>query len=415
MRSMLPEYHLIQRKRKNGSVVLYAGILRADGSGRYTKMIQLSTAPAVKGSREKARRDREAHAELLELHAKGLIGTSSGLSEYLTSFWDYERSEYVRSKRAEGRTVTPAYCRNNRTLIETYFLPFMKHHRIETLADLTKPIILQWRNHLYEHRRIVLPAATPKFDKDGNPATISATTVNKVRQAVHVALEHAVTMDLIPSNPMHAVKRVKEEPERREIFERDEIVKLFSLPWPDIRAYAGAMLSASTGLRLGEVRGLLVRNLYLDEGYLNVLTSWSDDEGVKPPKWNDVRYGVPLPGRVADALAAVITVHPYSPGPDSFVFFGDDATRPIGMQVIPREMKRAMSAAGIPARGRTFHCLRHTAASLIAGSAGSERVQRLLGHTTAAMTERYTHPTEGDRAIVLEAQEALWTEPEAEQ
>ena len=72
-----PDYHLIQRTRKSGKVVLYAGIVRADGTGRYAQMMQLRTDPATKGVRDKARRDREAHAELVELQSEGKIGISS--------------------------------------------------------------------------------------------------------------------------------------------------------------------------------------------------------------------------------------------------------------------------------------------------------------------------------------------------
>ena len=134
----LPDYHLIQRKRKSGKVVLYAGLLIPDGTGRYSQMIQLKTEPAAKGSRDKLRRDREAHAELLELAADGKIGVSSNLAEYLDSFWDYDRSEYAKSRRTEGRNISPVYCLCNRAAIRDYFLAYMRCRKIDTLMDLTK-------------------------------------------------------------------------------------------------------------------------------------------------------------------------------------------------------------------------------------------------------------------------------------
>lgn len=282
---------------------------------------------------------------------------------------------------------------------------------MHTLADLTKLFLREWKNHLYEHGRIKLPGEALPLDADGKliePRRISPTSQNKVRQALHVALEQAEKMDLIPTNPLRAIDRVKETPKERTIFERDELAKLFAKPWKDIRAYAGCMLAAACGLRLGEVRGLLVGNTYLDDGYLNVVTNWQDGEGLKPPKWNDARFGVPLSERVVAALRAVLAVHPYNLEPESFAFFGDNPRVPVARNTLPHHLREALKTAEIPAKGRTFHSFRHTAASLLAGTAGMERVQRLLGHTSLAMTESYTHATDDDRAVVLEAQNDLW-------
>ncbi|MDY7028074.1 MAG: hypothetical protein SVR04_07240 [Spirochaetota bacterium] len=92
MKVEVPEYHLIQRKRKKG-VVLYAGIPRNDGTGCYAQMIKLKTAPAdLNKKRDKEWRDREANVEVLELVKAGKIGHSSGLAAYLLTFWDYEKS-----------------------------------------------------------------------------------------------------------------------------------------------------------------------------------------------------------------------------------------------------------------------------------------------------------------------------------
>lgn len=417
MKVELPEYHLIQRKRKKG-VVLYAGIPRNDGTNRYAQMIQLQTEPAdLSKKRDRERRDREAHVEILELVKAGKIGHSSGLAAYLDSFWDYENSEYVRSKRAEGRDISPDYIRSNRQLVWKYFLPYMKHRKIESLADLNKKVLLEWRNHLFEHGRLNLPGNVETDDK-GNPIeprTITPVTINKVRQAVHVALEHAEAIDLIPVNPMRSIKRVHETPQKVGFFEIEEVKKLFAHPWGDFRAYAASLLSVSTGLRLGELRGLLWDNVDLEKQYLNVVTNWQDGQGIKPPKWGDVRYGVPFPSKVAEALETLKGMNPHPISSKAFVFFGETAESPIPRQILPRQLKQAMKREGIPERQptnpdarRTFHSLRHTAGTLLAATAGMDTVQRLLGHTTQAMTENYVHTTDTDRDIILKAQNGLW-------
>ncbi len=410
----IPEYHLIQRKRKRGTV-LYAGF-PVPGTRKYSQMVPLETDPAdLKKKRDVERRNRDAHAEILRLIEQGKIGDSSKLAAYLLNFWDYETSEYVRSKRAEGRNISPDYCRSNRRLMQTYFLPYMEHRNIETLADLSKTVLLEWRNHLFENGRIKLPGEVLEIDDKGKPiepARISAVTMNKVRQAVHVALEHAEAMDLVSVNLMKSIRRVHEKPRKVGYFEPDEVRRLFSSPWNDFRAFAAAMVSVTTGLRLGEIRGLVWENVHLDAGYLDVVTNWQDGQGLKPPKWGDVRRGVPFPAKVSDSFNSVKEITPWE---TPFVFFGDKPDTPVNKRLLQRGLELAMRDSGIPKRQpsnpdaeRTYHSLRHTAATLVAQRAGLDTAQRLLGHTTTTTTEGYVHTTQNDRVAVLEAQNAIW-------
>ena len=110
--AVLPDYHLVQRKRSNGRVVLYAAVLKSERSAKTHRpkyqMLQLQTAACdLAKSREKTRRDKEAHAELLELYAAGKIGVSSDLDNYLLTFWDYEKSEYIKDRLSSGHSVSP--------------------------------------------------------------------------------------------------------------------------------------------------------------------------------------------------------------------------------------------------------------------------------------------------------------------
>ncbi|MDY7028073.1 MAG: tyrosine-type recombinase/integrase [Spirochaetota bacterium] len=273
----------------------------------------------------------------------------------------------MKSKRAEGRNLSPVYCENNRKAIQKYFLLYMEYRRIKTLADLNKKVLLEWRNHLFEHGRIKLPDDTEEGSR------LTAVTINKVRQAVHVALEHAEAIDLIPVNPMRSIKRVHETPQKVGFFEIDEVRKLFAHPWGDFRAYTASILSVSTGLRLGELQGLLWGNVDIEKQYLNVVTNWQDGQGIKPPKWGDVRYGVPFPSKIVEALETLKEMNPHPISPEAFVFFGETAESPIPRQILLRELKQAMKREGIPERQpthpdarRTFHSLRHTAGTLLA-------------------------------------------------
>jgi integrase len=81
----------------------------------------------------------------------------------------------------------------------------------------------------------------------------------------------------------------------------EEAGALFAKPWADGAAMAGNLLSATTGMRQGEV--LAVRGGDIGEGVLSVGHSWSAEDGLKSPKNGEARP-VPLLPEVREALLA---------------------------------------------------------------------------------------------------------------
>ena len=373
-------FHLLKRKTS-----FYVGILDSvpgpKGKPRYKVMKSLKTL-----NRGLARK--RAIAVMADT---SLTSSRDDLADLLLRFWTPEHSEYLKSRRAEGKDISPLYCSNNRSWIERYFLPYFAERGITTLNKLDRRTLYAWRDDLFARRESL---------------GISPSTINKVRQAVMVALEWAVDMEMISVNPMARVKRVAEKPAVREIFEREHLKAIFSSPWADFRAYAACLTAASTGARLGEVRGLRSSALHLDGGYMDIVTNWQDGEGLKPPKWDSVRYGVPLPSRTIECLATLESMNPHGAG-DHFVFWGPSEAEPVPKHILTRGLKAAMKQAGIPATGRTFHSLRHTYVSLLRHEIGADRVRQIVGHTSTAMTDAYTHETAEDREIVRKASEGL--------
>jgi integrase len=80
----------------------------------------------------------------------------------------------------------------------------------------------------------------------------------------------------------------------------DEVKQLFldhSL-WHDHRHYAINLLAA-TGARMGEIRGLLVQDLFPE--HIEIPHSWEDHSGLKEPKWGSFR-SVPISQTIQRAL-----------------------------------------------------------------------------------------------------------------
>lgn len=382
------DYHLLKRKRKKGHV-WYIGILSdmrdANGRRKYAAMQSLQT-----GDKSLARKRAQA-----VLNDGTLVASKDNIERFLVDFWTEGESQYLKSKAAEGKTMSPVYVSNCRAAIKRYFLPYFAARSITKLNELNRRNLTEWRDDLFARRK---------------ETGISPTTMNKVRQAVAVALEWATDMDMLPVNPMARVRRVAESPVERAIFEREHLVKLFADPWPDFRSYAACMLAVTTGMRLGEIRGLKESALHLEKGYVDVVANWQDREGLKAPKWDSIRYGVPLPLRTVATLKDLAVMNPHK-GEDRFVFWSTHHDEPVPKHRLQSDLKARIVAAKIPAAGRTFHSFRHTYVSLMRHSVGADRVMMAVGHTNTATTDGYTHETDEDRAVMAKAAEALLVAP----
>ena len=142
-------------------------------------------------------------------------------------------------------------------------------------------------------------------------------------------------------------------------------------------------LMAYTGLRFGELAALRVGRVDLMRRRIEVAESVTEVNGRSmfgSPKADRSR-SVPVGRSLVDGLAAQMA----GKAQDEFLF-----TAPGGGHLRLSNFRRrafdpAARAAGLD--GLTPHELRHTAASLaIASGASVKAVQRMLGHTSAAMT-----------------------------
>lgn len=128
------------------------------------------------------------------------------------------------------------------------------------------------------------------------------------------------------------------------------------------------------GLRVSETAKLRIENLDLEEGTALIARAKGDRD----------RY-VPIPGKLLLPLRRWIGerrrgfVFPSARGPH------------LSSDSIQRLVAQTATAAGI-ARRITPHVLRHTyATTLLSRGANLREVQELLGHSSVAVTEIYTH------------------------
>lgn len=151
----------------------------------------------------------------------------------------------------------------------------------------------------------------------------------------------------------------------------------------DVRDVAMWELMYGSGLRVGELVGLDVASLQLDEGWVRVRGKGSKERDV------------PLGRRSVEALRLYLhtreSLVDRSPGGDDGALFLNHRGGRLTARSVRRGLERAQVVRGLDRRVSP-HGLRHSFAThLLDGGADLRSIQELLGHANLATTERYTH------------------------
>lgn len=206
-------------------------------------------------------------------------------------------------------------------------------------------------------------------------------TVNQVMAQFRKMMSDACTWDLIEADPARKIKPLKVQ--RREFqfwttVERDRFLNFCKSRDPDL--YRAVAVAVNTGLRRGELQGLLRdcvdferKEILVKRGFCTAsrkIVERTKSQTSRRVELNKVAYAALLDRRMIAPNEPILTY---------------------GLQnlMVDRFPKMCELAGVSKIR---WHDLRHTFASHLAMAGTPLRViQDILGHATIAMTERYSH------------------------
>lgn len=294
-------------------------------------------------------------AELKAGHAK-TPGATMTFAEYAARWLE----EYCKQQKAESQWST------DESAIRVHMLPTLGDIR---LCQLKPAMLEEWRRNV----------RTRKDKRTEKP--LSPKTVNLVIALLRKMMFTAVKWGLLSESPakgLDAYPLAEKAVRYWTMEERDRFLRFAKNLDPAFTELATVALF--TGLRRGELAGLRRHQVDFDRGVIRVdaVHCFRSKHRIERTKNGKVGW-VPMTAEVRHALRDRVHMNMEAPvfAPEVF----HDALR---------KFHRLTQAAGC--RQIRFHDMRHTFAScLVVQGVDLYRVQRLMRHETAAMTQRYAH------------------------
>lgn len=260
---------------------------------------------------------------------------------------------------------------------------FKKEIGAYSLAGITTEILVKCRDKLAQKKKQVpMRNGIIKTTDD----TLSPATVNKYLTYMGVVFEYCVAdLDILQINPMHKVRKLSVNNERKRYLQPQEIAKLLEkCQQINVELFLCVLIALLTGARKSEVI-----NLTWDDIDFDYITSTKNKGLIKflNTKNGDDKF-IPIHPYLYDELLKYknsITVRQLK----NDYLFKNENSKP-NERLIGKLFPKVIKQCGI--ENFRFHDLRHTQASWEAMSGVPQQItQKALGHRTSQMTNRYSH------------------------
>ena len=229
--------------------------------------------------------------------------------------------------------------------------------------------------------------------RPGQSRGLSTTTVHGIHTTLHHALKSAVDQRLLPHNPADHVEPPKVAHKSMTILNEEQMDTFLAAVEQDSIWKDFFYTELTTGLRLGEICGLMWSDFDARKGTLSVNRTIHKEKGVRLVTGDTKTYAgtrtIILPDSTAELLRCrkknsySVWIFPNPLKPEA----------PMNPSIAYRQLKAILTENSLP--DLRFHDLRHTFAThALANGVDAKTLSGILGHTKASFTvDTYTHTT----------------------
>ena len=308
-------------------------------------------------------------------------------NQYSENWWIWDECEYLNYVR-KRKTISQSYANTARVMMDKHILPYFgKKH----LKDITKYEIEKWLD---------------SFSLKG----LSNATANLGLAFLKIMFKEAVRRELLINDPSISIMPLKTNSIQRGVLTQDEVSSLFDPEnkkeiWTNDIFYYGNILSACTGMRLGEI--LAVRGEVLKDDHIFVNKQYTKRFGL-----TDVKSHKPRNVIIPEQLMSILKNYSEQ-NKNGYIFSLDVGKLPVHADTMRRSLFRALKKIKIDDEQRRernicFHSWRHYLnTTLRSNNITDGKLRALVGHSSSKMTEHYTHFSTDDFEDIKEIQNKI--------
>lgn len=243
-----------------------------------------------------------------------------------------------------------------------------------------------------EEMSVLTPLNIRGFIASGLEGGLSARTMNLKLSALSSYCSYLMKQGLIPSNPVKKVFRPKEEKKLPEFYTEKAMGNYFKSmtedieeegeePFSVLRNRTILLLLYTSGMRRAELCGLKITDFDPERSVIRVLGK------------GDKLREIPIPDLICQELLLYLKrINREFPGNTEGYFFLTDKGRPLYPAFVNNVVKKELEKVeGFTGR-KSPHLLRHSLAThLLNRGADLNSIKEILGHSSLAATQIYTH------------------------
>ncbi len=358
---MYSQYTLYPRKSKLHGKIYYVRFRDPDTG------IRLS--PKSSGKKTKGAANNWAIQQIKQGKIKS---TKYNFTTYTANWFIWEKCPYIKLMRSKGKRFNRSYADGKRCILVKHLLPYFGNY---DLSKINVPIIEKFLLTL--------------IDKG-----YSSSTISSIYYTLSIILKEAYRQDIIEKNPMLKIENVKKVTAKKDIIPKQIADEIFSLKnkdkyWDNEFHFLFNLIAYTTGLRQGEI--LALQKCSIEDNYINVKYNWDRKYGLKSPKYNSNRI-IPLPSFTKTCIDNYILKNGITDD-EMLLFHGEDFYKAIDHKAVNKHFKKALEKTDLDLStlNITFHSWRHTFNTIMRGNISDEKLRKITGHKSEAMTDHYTH------------------------